>query len=325
DLAVPGLQSEGRMQITYTEEEVVLADGETVSLRRPSYEIANLGYGEPDPELMISPRVAPPMIGLGLIEAIHPGDILSVEDPGDVDGDGISGRVHWVQEYRTGEPMIGRFGWKATNPTLRQQNAEAFAGDIGMSTPALLAHHGDCTQQQTDCLSRATGVQEHLGASELPDPILELVTYFTANLAVPRRRDVDDPEVLLGKQHFHDLGCASCHRPSFVTSRDAEIAAHRFQLIWPYSDFLLHDMGEGLADDRPVGQASGREWRTPPLWGIGLTETVNGHTYFLHDGRARNLLEAILWHGGEAQAARDGVVALATQDRNALIRFLETL
>jgi CxxC motif-containing protein (DUF1111 family) len=142
---------------------------------------------------------------------------------------------------------------------------------------------------------------------------------------VPARRDVDKPDVLRGKQVFYESGCISCHHPKYVTRRDAPQQAHQFQLIWPYSDFLLHDMGEGLADGMPVGDASGSEWRTPPLWGIGLTETVSGHTLFLHDGRARNLLEAILWHGGEGQAARDKVAALPPEDRAALIRFLESL
>lgn len=171
----------------------------------------------------------------------------------------------------------------------------------------------------------ATGVQPRLGDTETPDPILDLVTFYTANLAVPARRDVDDPEVLTGKQHFYEIGCVACHTPKFVTRRDTDSKEHAFQLIWPYSDFLLHDMGEGLADNQQVGVANGREWRTQPLWGIGLTETVNGHTFFLHDGRARNLKEAILWHGGEAQNARDGFANLEQTDREALIRFLESL
>ena len=169
------------------------------------------------------------------------------------------------------------------------------------------------------------GVQAHLGPVEAPDPILDLVSYYSRNLAVPARRDVDDPEVLSGKALFYDFGCATCHRPKYVTSRDAPQPEHRFQLIWPYTDMLMHDMGEGLADGRPLGDASGSEWRTAPLWGIGLTETVSGHSYFLHDGRARNLLEAILWHGGEAEAAKDKVADATPSERQALIRFLELL
>ncbi len=325
DLAVPGLQAEGRMLIEYTEEEVVLADGDVVYLRRPTYSVADLGFGPMDPEVMLSPRVAPPMIGLGLIEAIHPDDILANADPDDDDGDGISGRPSWVIDEATGELALGLFGWKASNPTVRQQSAGAFAGDIGISTPDLASHHGDCTDNQDACLAMASGVQERLGDTEAPDPVLDFVTFYASNLAVPMRRDVEDPEVLRGKELFNTTGCAAGHRPSYVTSRNAATDAHQFQLIWPYSDFLLHDMGEGLADHRPVGDASGTEWKTPPLWGIGLTETVNGHTQFLHDGRARSLLEAVLWHGGEAQTARDTVVAMDRDDRNALIRFLESL
>ena len=170
-----------------------------------------------------------------------------------------------------------------------------------------------------------TGVQERLGDTEAPDPILDLVTFYAQNLAVPARRDIDNPQVLQGKKVFYDLGCASCHTPKFVTRRDAPNKAQKFQLIWPHSDFLLHDMGEGLADGQQVGDATGTEWRTPPLWGIGLTERVNGHTFFLHDGRARNLTEAILWHGGEAQSARDGFAALPKAERDALVKFLESL
>ena len=184
---------------------------------------------------------------------------------------------------------------------------------------------GECTEAQVACREAPTGVQFHLGREEAPDPVLDLVAFYSRNLAVPVRRDVDDPDVLAGKKLFYEAGCVACHVPKFVTRRDAGNKAHAFQLIWPYSDFLLHDMGEGLADGQQVGGATGREWRTPPLWGIGLTETVSGHTFFLHDGRARNLTEAILWHGGEAAAARERFAALGKADRQALITFLESL
>lgn len=325
DLAVPGLRAEGRMVIDYVEKPVELGDGTIVHLRRPTYSVADLGYGPLHPDTTLSPRIAPPMIGMGLIEAIHPADILANADPTDEDGNGISGRVALARDPATGEIALGRFGWKAQNATVRQQSAGAFAGDIGISSPDVPNHHGDCTDNQADCLAMPTGVQARLGETEAPDPVMDLVTFYSENLAVPARRDVDDPLVLDGKQHFHTLGCADCHRPKFVTSREAANPAHAFQLIWPYSDFLLHDMGEGLADGQQVGRASGTEWRTAPLWGIGLTETVNGHTFFLHDGRARNLTEAILWHGGEAQGARDGFAALEKTDRDALIAFLESL
>lgn len=325
DLAVPGLKAEGHMAISYSELAVVLEDSTKVSLRKPTYEATDLNYGPLHPNTTLSPRIAPPMTGLGLIEAIHPSDILAKADPEDSDGDGISGRPAIVRDTSTGDITLGRFGWKAENPTVRQQSAGAFAGDIGISSPDVPKHFGDCTENQKECLSRITGVQERLGSSEAPDPVMDLVTFYSKNLAVPARRDVDSERVLGGKQLFYNLGCTSCHTPKYVTSRTAENKAHRFQLIWPYSDFLLHDMGEGLADGQQVGVANGNEWRTPPLWGIGLTETVNGHTFFLHDGRARNLEEAILWHGGEAQDARDGYAGLLKSDRDALIKFLESL
>ena len=262
DLAVPGLQSEGRMVIGYQEQPVDLGDGTRVSLRLPRYGVADLGYGPLDPETTLSPRMTPPMTGMGLIEAIHPADILARADPDDQDGDGVSGRVALAVNPATGHLAIGRFGWKAQNATVRQQSASAFAGDIGISTPDSPRGHGDCTPGQTACMDLPTGIQPGLGDSEAPDPVLDLVTFYSENLAVPARRDVDDKTVLAGKQLFYDLGGASCHTPKFVTSRTAENPAHRFQLIWPYSDFLLHDMGDGLADGQPVGVASGREWRT---------------------------------------------------------------
>ncbi|NGO51143.1 di-heme oxidoredictase family protein [Allomesorhizobium camelthorni] len=325
DLAVPGLAAEGRMKIAYEETPVMLDDGSVVSLRKPSYSVSDLSLGPLRPATTLSPRVTPPMIGLGLVEQIHPADILAKSDPEDSDGDGISGKASIVRDAASGEPTLGRFGWKASTPSIRQQSAEAFAGDIGISTPDVPHHWGDCSDAQKDCLALPNGVQERLGETEAPNPVLDLVTFYSQNLAVPARRDVGKPEVLAGKKVFYQFGCASCHTPKFVTRRDAPNKAHAFQLIWPYSDFLLHDMGEGLADGQSVGDAGGSEWRTPPLWGIGLTEQVSGHTFFLHDGRARNLTEAILWHGGEAQAARDGFAALPKADRDALAKFLESL
>ncbi|GAA0785466.1 c-type cytochrome [Roseibium denhamense] len=323
--AVPGLAGEGRFDIGHEEIVVPLNGGETAILQKPIYKIRDLGFGGMHPDTLISPRVAPPMIGLGLLQAIHPGDIEALADPDDLNGDGISGKVSWVRDGRTGALTIGRFGWKASNPNIRDQTAGAFSGDIGISSPDKPDNYGDCTLRQTECRALPHGEQAHIGVSEAPDPVMDLVTFYSENLAVPARRDVSDPEVLRGKELFYDVGCTECHQPKFVTRRDADTKAHQFQLIWPYTDLLLHDMGDGLADNRPVGDASGREWRTPPLWGIGLTETVNNHTRFLHDGRARNLLEAVLWHGGEAQFSRDKVVGMRPKDRQALIRFLEAL
>ncbi|EKF60423.1 hypothetical protein QWE_05138 [Agrobacterium albertimagni AOL15] len=325
DQAIPGMAAEGRMAITYVEQTVNLSGGETVTLRRPSYSVSDLNYGPLDPTTTLSPRIANPMIGLGLIEAIPEEDIRALADPDDLDGDGISGKAQRARDHRTGEIKLGRFGWKAQNASVRDQSSSAFAGDIGISTPDDIRHFGDCTEKQTACFEAATGVQPRLGDTEAPDPVLELVTFYAKNLAVPKRRDVDDAQVLRGKEIFYASDCIACHRPKFVTSRKAENKAQAFQLIWPYSDFLLHDMGEGLADGQAVGDATGREWRTPPLWGIGLTQVVSGHSFFLHDGRARNLTEAILWHGGEAEAARKAFAAANPEDRKALITFLESL
>ena len=324
DLAVPGLKSEGKVQVTFEDFSVTLDDGTVVPMRRPEYSVTDLAFGPLDPSTTLSPRVSPPMIGLGLVEQIHPADIMAHADPDDANGDGISGRANIVRD-RTGKLTLGRFGWKGQTPSIRQQAANAFAGDIGISTPDVPDHWGECTETETDCLAAASGVQDRLGDTEAPDPVLDLVTFYSQHLAVPARRDVEDAQVLRGKDVFYSLGCTGCHTPKYVTRRDAPNEAHAFQLIWPYSDFLLHDMGVGLADWQPVGDARGSEWRTPPLWGIGLTETVNGHTFFMHDGRARTFTEAVLWHGGEAEAARDGFKALPKADREALIRFLESL
>jgi len=323
DFAVQGLKPEGKMAISYTDEPVTLGDGMVVTLRRPDYSVTDLAYGPMADDVMLSPRVAPQMIGLGLLEQVPAEDILANADPDDRDGDGISGRANFATEE--GVRQLGRFGWKAGTASIRAQSADAFAGDIGIATPLVMKPHGDCTAAQADCLAAPTGEQERLGPSEAPDPVLELVTFYSQNLGVPQRRKVDDPQVLRGKQAFYEANCTSCHTPKFVTSRDAPTPAHRFQLIWPYSDLLLHDMGDGLADHRPEGEADGYEWRTPPLWGIGLTETVSGHTEFLHDGRARNLTEAILWHGGEAQAARDAFAQMSKSERDDLVAFLESL
>ncbi|MEM8554151.1 MAG: di-heme oxidoredictase family protein [Pseudomonadota bacterium] len=325
DAGTPGMLAEHRLSVTYEEVEVPLSGGEIAMLRKPTYGSNDLGYGPMDPQAMTSPRVAPQMIGLGLLEAIPTADILALADPDDLDGDGISGRPQIVPSLEFGRPMLGRFGHKAIMPTLHEQNADAFANDIGISSPLKPDPWGDCTAAQTSCRAAYHGDDTERGGFEVSAEALDLVTLYTQNLAVPARRDVDDQEVLRGKQVFHETGCISCHTPKHVTARIPDRPDHSFQLIWPYTDLLLHDMGEGLADHRPEGRATGREWRTPPLWGIGLTENISGHTQFLHDGRARSLLEAILWHGGEAQAQRDTVVTMPPADRSALIRFLESL
>lgn len=324
DFAVQGHAAEYRLDITYREEPVTLADGTEVSLRHPTYRAADLGYGPLHPDAMLSPRVAPQMIGMGLLEAIPAADILALADPDDADGDGISGRANIVWSAAQDRPMLGRFGLKAGNPSVLEQSASAFVGDIGISNPLFTAGAGECTDLQADCQAATHGDGDARG-TEIDAEGLDLVTFYSRNLGVPERRNPDDPQVLRGKKVFYDTGCTACHQPKFVTNRLENQPEQSFQLIWPYSDMLLHDMGPGLADNRPEARATGAEWRTPPLWGIGLTEQVSGHSYFLHDGRARSLLEAILWHGGEAQAQRDTVIDLPTADRDALITYLESL
>ncbi|MGL4239163.1 di-heme oxidoreductase family protein [Tabrizicola sp.] len=326
DLAAPGHEAEGRMDITWTEAPVTLADGTTVSLRKPAYTFTDPAYGPPDANLLLSPRVAPQMIGLGLLEAIPAADILALADPDDTNNDGISGRPQIVPSAEFGTPMLGRFGLKAGAPTVKEQTAGAFAGDMGLSTTLFPNPQGECTANQPTCIDAPHGQEPGIrDGLEVDKESLDLVTFYSRNLGVPERRDVDDPKVLKGKEVFYTVGCQSCHTPKHVTHRLNGQPEQSFQLIWPYTDLLLHDMGPGLADNRPEGRATGSEWKTPPLWGIGLTETVSGHSQFLHDGRARNLLEAILWHGGEAQGQRDAVVNLSTEDREALLSFLGSL
>ncbi len=324
DFSLAGHPAEYRLKVDYEEIEVPLSGGDVAYLRKPSYTAADLGYGPLHQEAVLSPRVAPQMIGLGLLEAIPAADILSIADPDDIDGDGISGRANVVWSVTFDQPMLGRFGLKAGSPTVREQSAAAFSGDIGISSPLFPAGWGECTEAQTKCRAAQHGDTDDR-LFEIDAEGLNLVTFYSRNLGVPARRDVDAPDVLRGKEVFYSTGCTSCHQPSFVTHRLEDQPEQSFQLIWPYTDMLLHDMGPELADDRPEASATGTEWRTPPLWGIGLTQQVSGHTYFLHDGRARSLLEAILWHGGEAERQRDAVVDMAPEDRNALITFLESL
>ena len=320
DLAIPGHAPEGRLEIRYRERPVRLAGGETASLRVPAYRVREPGYGPLHPEVRLSPRVAQPMIGLGLLEAVAEADLLARADPHDADGDGISGRPHRLPDGR-----LGRFGWKAVQPDLRGQIASALSADLGLSSPDRDQEWGDCTAAQAACRAAPHGESPEDGGVEVPELFIEKLLAYSRNLAVPARRGADDPAVLRGKELFYGSGCIGCHAPKHATRRDYPEAALAGQLIWPYTDLLLHDMGAGLADGLPEGAASGREWRTPPLWGIGLTEAVSGHTQFLHDGRARNLLEAVLWHGGEAQASRDAVAAMAPAERAALLAFLNSL
>ncbi|MEE4801914.1 di-heme oxidoredictase family protein [Pseudomonas alliivorans] len=322
DMANPGVTPEGKVRVEYDALTVKFRDGTAVELRQPTLRITQLGYGPMHPDTHVSARIAPPMIGLGLLEAIPDEAVLANADPDDKNGDGISGRANWVWDDAQQTVVMGRFGWKAGQPNLNQQNVHAFSGDMGLTTS--LRRFDDCTPAQTDCLAAPNGNGPD-GEPEVSDNILRLVEFYTRNLGVPARRNVDDPQVLAGKSLFFQAGCQQCHVPSFKTRADAAEPELANQEIRPYTDLLLHDMGDGLADNRTEFQATGREWRTPPLWGLGLTAAVNGHTQMLHDGRARNAMEAILWHGGEAQAAQRQVLAFNAEQRKALLAFLNSL
>ena len=319
-LGVAEVPGEGQAIIEWVELPGTYADGEPYSLRRPSYSFVELAFGELAEDLLFSPRVAPHMVGLGLLEAIPEASLLALADPDDTNEDGISGRPNYAWDPVTEDLGLGRFGWKAGQVGLRQQNAGAFAGDIGITSS--LHPLEDCPPPQAACAAQPDGGE---GGVELGDERLDQVTLYTRLLAVPARREVDDPEVLAGRELFVEIGCASCHVPRFETGEVPELPELSRQVIWPYTDLLLHDMGDGLADDRPEFEASGEEWRTPPLWAIGLFDPVSGHSLYLHDGRARGLDEAILWHGGEAEAARDEFIDLPGDQRTALLRFVGSL
>ncbi len=257
-------------------------------LRRPATKPSNLAHGPLHPATARGLRTPPSLIGLGLLEAVPEDEILAWADPDDVNGDGVSGRPNRVRDPVTGQLALGRFGWKATQPTVRSQSATAFAEDLGVTSTA----------------------------SELTDHNLDRVAFYLKALAVPARRDWTEPEVVHGQRLFSEVGCGSCHRSRIEVSGD---------VIRPYTDLLVHDMGHSLADGVVEGEASGREWRTAPLWGLGLLETVSGPVGLLHDGRARTMEEAILWHGGEAAVSRDGFRSLSETDRQALLAFLQSL
>lgn len=318
DFALQGQKPEGEIEITYDEIPVTFKDGTQVMLRKPTLKIKALGYGELHPQTLLSARVAPPMIGLGLLESIPEQTLQDWADEEDRDQDGISGKLNRVWDVEKQRLAIGRFGWKAGQPTLMQQNAAAFNGDLGLTSH--LFPQENCTAKQALCQTLPNG-----GSPEVSDNILDFVEFYTQHLAVPVRRHVDDPTVQFGQTLFNQSGCESCHKQNVKTAQRPDLPALSGQRIHPYTDLLLHDMGPGLADNRPEYLANGQEWRTPPLWGIGYTQEVNGHTSFLHDGRARNLLEAILWHGGEADRAKQNVLQMNAKEREALLAFLNSL
>ena len=317
DRAVLGVPVEGRFRVSYLTVRGTYGDGEPYELRQPVYELTELAYGDVPEDLLLGPRLAPQVVGMGLLEGIPEDELLRNADPDDENGDGISGRPNLVWDARRGQFVIGRFGWKANVATVEQQTAGAFHGDIGITSA--LHPLENCPPPQQGCRNAPTG-----GDPELTDSRLDAVSHYMRTLAVPAMRDSETEPVRAGARRFRELGCTACHTPSHKTG-PSEVAVLSEQTIYPYTDLLLHEMGEGLADGRPDFEAGGSEWRTPPLWGIGLVDEINGERFLLHDGRARTLAEAILWHGGEAEASREAFRNADAEARTELLIFLEAL
>jgi len=306
--AIPGFVPEASYQVVWTETAEALADGSIIQLRKPAFSINNPYQSVPS-NMMISARLGPPVFGLGLLEYIPEADILAKADEFDSDGDGISGKPNYVWNPLTQQTELGRFGWKANTSSLQVQVASAFYDDMGVTS------WGFPFDSQNDNLN---------DDPEIPKTLIDKVTFYCRTLAVPAARNVSDINVNNGYQIFQELNCSKCHTPQQKTGY-SPVSSLAYQTFFPFTDMLLHDMGDELADNRPDYKANGKEWKTRPLWGIGLQQIVNGHTEYLHDGRARNLTEAILWHGGEAQASRDAFKNLSLQKRNDLLKFLNSL
>jgi CxxC motif-containing protein (DUF1111 family) len=340
DRALPEHAPEGRFSLEPRHVKGHYGDGTGFALESLVPVIRAL-RGPPMPRATkLSLRIPQSLIGLGLLEAVPEAAIVARADPGDVDRDGISGRASRVIDPISGELVLGRFGWKASQPSVRAQSALAAREDLGVSTSRF--PDAPCAPAPPDgkldaCLGAALGVTcappgaracAAGGAPELPelsDLELERLTRYLRLLEPPARRDASDPEVRRGEALFTSVGCAACHRPSLQTGEVTDLPELSRRTIAPYSDLLLHAMGDGLADSRPEGGATGREWRTAPLWGLGLLGRVSGEVHLLHDGRARTFAEAILWHGGEAMEAREEFRRLEAGARAALLRFLSSL
>jgi CxxC motif-containing protein (DUF1111 family) len=328
DRAIDGVKPEAKVRINWLETLHTFPDGEVYSLRKPEILLTELAYGPIPEDATMELRMAPPVHGLGLLEAIPEETMLAWADPEDSDGDGISGRPNYVWDLERGGKIMGRFSWKANAFDVRQQSAIAAFNDVGVNSPLFLYRYDDqitnhksrqnCEPEQTACLNSVDSLDFELSPGQLTD-----VTTYLQLLAVVYRRNMDDPEVQRGEQLFHSMNCAGCHKSQVMTG-EHEISRLENQLIRPYTDLLLHDMGEGLSG-RPDFEAEKQEWRTSPLWGIGVTEAVNGHTNFLHDGRARNIEEAILWHDGEAAKSKQFYMSLVKEDRERVLKFLNSL
>jgi CxxC motif-containing protein (DUF1111 family) len=321
--SVANVPAEGRLDLAMDESAVELSDGAVVQLRRPSAAVSALGYGEMAPDIAFGLRIGPALHGIGPLDAIPTEQILALADKDDRDRDGISGRPAWLDD---GESRLGRFGWKAVQPDMRSQNAHAFMADIGLSTEAFPDSYGECSAAQKACRAAPSGASPQYGDVEVSPLLMEVLDRFVAEAVLPPYNpngDLDPATVARGKVIFGDIGCAACHRESYEVVWPAGATTKRH--ISPYTDLLLHDMGPGLAEHLSEGAAMASEWRTAPLWGLRWALDDKGEAALLHDGRARNLLEAILWHGGEAQAARDRVAELPGDERAALISFLSSL
>jgi CxxC motif-containing protein (DUF1111 family) len=329
DKGIPGrVPAEGQAVVSYVPFEVVMADGEKAVMRKPRIQFRDLQFGELGPEVMLSPRVAPAVFGLGLLEAVPEKTLLAIAE--EQKRVGMPGRPNYVWDYENEQVALGRFGWKANQPSLRQQIAAAFIGDIGATS--FIFQEKNCPAIQVQCRdmpsSTRCGGQGGCNGTFRPEVVpsrLSGLTLYLQALEVPARRNVDHEQVRNGEALFAKARCTVCHVPELKTGEKPALPLAANQVIHPYTDLLLHDMGDALADGRPDYLASGREWRTPPLWGIGLLNTVNGHTNLMHDGRARDVTEAILWHGGQAQAARETFRNMSKAEREALVKFVESL
>ena len=325
NFAVQEVKPEGQVTIRQRPLPGHFKDGTPYTLSQPRYGFTALAYGPMAKKILVSPRIAPQLAGIGLLEAIPDAEILKNAADQAATGGPVRGQVNRVWDGFANEMRIGRFGWKANVATLAHQTAGAFLGDMGITSSK--NPNEACTPAQTDCLAAPRGGKD--GAPEIDDRTLGDVIFYTAALAPAARRFPDDARVRRGQHLFAQAQCDACHRPSYLTGNSPlpqfgtdKLAGQR---IWPYTDLLLHDMGATLADGRPDFAASGTQWKTPPLWGIGLVPDVNGHHRLLHDGRARGALEAILWHGGEAEASKQIVLGMRRADREALVKFLESL
>lgn len=309
------IKSEGKIEVNYTEVEGVYPDGTSYTLRHPIYNTVNLNYGNISSQ--ISPRIAPVNLGLGFLEAISEKDILANADEADSDADSISGKPNYVWHVESQSKQIGRFGWKLEQPTVKQQVAAAFNGDMGLSTTIF---EDDCPAVVSDQCGDLIGE-----VVEVDNEALDNITLYSSGLSVPLRRDFNTKQTNLGEQLFSDILCIKCHVAKYTTGTSSMSPAFENQVIFPYTDLLLHDMGEELSDNAISFDAMGSEWRTPPLWGVGLIPAVNGHQELMHDGRARNVEEAILWHGGEAEQSKNNFKQLTKTERQALIDFVNSL